>query len=109
MRFLVDAQLPPALAHHLQQYGLQSDHVSDIALLPADDSSIWNYALRNLWVVISKDEDVAIRRMASRSGPAVVWLRVGNCSNRALLRWFMPLFPDIVARLEAGETFIEVI
>jgi predicted nuclease of predicted toxin-antitoxin system len=39
----------------------------------------------------------------------VVWIRVGNCSNRALLAWFAPLLPSIVDRLAQGETLIEVI
>ena len=39
---------------------------------------------------------------------AVVWVRVGNCTNAALLRWFSPLWPEIRRRLEAGEQLIEV-
>jgi predicted nuclease of predicted toxin-antitoxin system len=44
---------------------------------------------------------------AGRSGPAVVWLRVGNCSNRALRIWLDPLLPAIVRQLEQGDRLIE--
>jgi predicted nuclease of predicted toxin-antitoxin system len=38
----------------------------------------------------------------------VVWLRVGNCSNRALREWFTPLLPSLVREIEQGQGFIEV-
>ena len=37
-----------------------------------------------------------------------IWIRKGNCSNRALLAWLEPLWPDAVNRLEQGEKFIEL-
>ena len=40
--------------------------------------------------------------------PAIVWLRVGNCSRKALLSWFKPLLPAIEQRLLNGEMVIEV-
>lgn len=41
MRFLVDAQLPPALARLLASHGHVAEHVADIGLRDADDSPIW--------------------------------------------------------------------
>ena len=38
----------------------------------------------------------------------LVWVRKGNCSNRALLEWIAPLWPDAVKRLEQGEALIEL-
>jgi predicted nuclease of predicted toxin-antitoxin system len=60
-------------------------------------------------VIITKDEDFATRRALSRSGPVIVWVRIGNCSNRALLAWFMPMSEQVLRRIEAGESIIEVI
>ena len=47
MRFIVDAQLPPALARLLTAHGHIAEHVEDIGLREADDSPIWRYALEN--------------------------------------------------------------
>ena len=47
MRFIVDAQLPPALARLLTAHGHIAEHVEDIGLREADDSQIWRYALEN--------------------------------------------------------------
>ncbi|MCU0796295.1 MAG: DUF5615 family PIN-like protein [Akkermansiaceae bacterium] len=53
MRFVVDAQLPPALARLLTAHGHQAEHVADIGLRDADDSPIWLYALQQQAIIIT--------------------------------------------------------
>ena len=57
VRFLVDAQLPPALARWLASQGHEAEHVTDIGLASARDLDIWKYAQTTGAVIISKDED----------------------------------------------------
>ncbi|EQD33994.1 hypothetical protein B2A_12866, partial [mine drainage metagenome] len=45
MRFLVDAQLPPALARLLEDRGHQAEHVLDCGLERASDAAIWARAV----------------------------------------------------------------
>lgn len=59
-------------------------------------------------MIITKDEDFAEWVRRGRQGPAVVWLRIGNSSNRALQVWLEPLLPVIIRKLESGERLIEV-
>lgn len=59
-------------------------------------------------VIISKDEDFVDHWLLSADPVQFVWIRKGNCSNRALLDWIEPLWPDAVKRLEQGEKFIEL-
>ena len=108
MRFLVDAQLPPALARWLTAQGHEATHVFDHDLAGADDRLIWERAADTGAVIVTKDEDFALRRTLEETGPAVVWLRLGNTRKGALLRWLEPLLPDILAALERGETLVEV-
>ena len=108
MRFIVDAQLPPALAKWLMEAGHEAWHVEEIGLRDAEDPPIWRYALENKAIILSKDEDFASRVRQSQSGPVVVWLRIGNCSNRALREWFAPLLPAILDEIEQGNRIIEV-
>lgn len=61
MNFLVDAQLPPGLARWLSDQGYSAQHVNDIGLAGAEDSVIWNYALRVDAIIVTKDEDFAER------------------------------------------------
>lgn len=94
MKFIVDAQLPPALARALREAGYDVQAVREIALREAEDSDIWDFALANHAVVITKDQDFAERLLASRTAPVIVWLRIGNTSNRALLAWLLPIWPE---------------
>ena len=108
-RFLVDAQLPPALARFIIDSGHVCEHVGDVSLLHAEDGPIWDHALATRAAIVSKDEDFPNRRLLAGSGPQIVWLRVGNCSNRALLRWLAPLWQTVLQRLADGEGVIEVV
>ena len=108
MRLLVDAQLPPALARWLGEHGWPATPAREVGLRDADDGSIWNFATAGDWTVITKDEDFAARCIGNRAAPVVVWLRIGNCTNRVLFAWLEPFLPEIKSRLSQGEKFIEV-
>lgn len=58
MRFLVDAQLPPALARYLTDAGYQAEHVYDLGMGGASNRVIWNYATKHSATIITKDEDL---------------------------------------------------
>jgi predicted nuclease of predicted toxin-antitoxin system len=60
MRFLVDAQLPPALAAWLRRKGHEAQTVKDIDLRDADDTSIWSFAAATGAIIVTKDEDFAL-------------------------------------------------
>lgn len=108
MNFLIDAQLPPSLAGVLIAAGHRALHVRDVGLRDASDQRIWDYALRERAVVLSKDEDFAQRRLHTASGPTIVWLRVGNVTTDALRLWLTPLLPQIERMIAAGEGVIEL-
>jgi len=109
MRFLVDAQLPPALARWLEDHGHTAQHVADLGMISADDREIWDYARHASAVILTKDEDFTYRRALATSGPPVIWIRRGNTSRRELLIWFEPLLPDIIEAPVRGEVLIEVV
>lgn len=107
-RFLVDAQLPPALARRLTALGYLSEHVDDVGLTNASDRQIWDYALAHSSIIVTKDEDFPLRKNLERSGPVVVWLRIGNTRKQALLAWFEALLPEMIESLGKGEQVIEL-
>ena len=108
MRVLIDAQLPPALARWIGSQGHQATHVFEVGLQAADDGPIWEHARKEKAVIVSKDEDFVDRGLLSDRPVPLVWIRKGNCSNRALLEWLEPLWPDTLKRLEQGEQLIEL-
>jgi predicted nuclease of predicted toxin-antitoxin system len=94
MRFLVDAQLPPALARWLAAAGHEAEHVGDVGLGGAQDQAIWAYALGVGAVIVSKDEDFAQRKVLENAGPTIVWIRLPNTRRRELLVWFEGVLPS---------------
>jgi len=109
MHFVVDAQLPPALARLLSEHRHTAEHVADIGMRDADDSPIWAYALKHGAVIVTKDEDFPHRQNQSqKDSPVILWLRIANTSRQALLDWFEPLLPRIESLIENGDRLIEV-
>jgi predicted nuclease of predicted toxin-antitoxin system len=46
--------------------------------------SCGDHAVSGEAVIITKDEDFALRRTLAAAGPAIVWVRRGNTSRREL-------------------------
>jgi len=61
LNFLIDAQLPPALARWIQNHGHGAVHVFEMGSQAASDSAIWEHARKTSAVIISKDEDFVDR------------------------------------------------
>ncbi len=109
MRFIVDEQLPPALARWLAARGHEAIHVGDGRMESAPDTAIWDFALETGTAIITKDEDFAQRKTLTGAGPTVIWIRLPKTRRRALLAWLEAMLPDILSTLERGETLVEVV
>jgi len=108
MRFLVDAQLPPALARRIEALGHKAEHVADCSLAAANDRAIREYAASVGAVILTKDEDFAIRRAMRVGGPSVVWVRFGNVRRSELLRRIEGSLPAVLEALQRGDTLVEL-
>ena len=110
MKFLLDAQLPPAVARWLREKGHEAVPARELGLREATDGAIWAYARQNGMAILTKDEDFATRAHHQQAdGPVVVWLRIGNSSNAALRAWLEPRWPGIAQLLAQGSKFVEVV
>lgn len=105
MKFLIDAQLPPALCGWLRERGHAATHVFEIGLVAGSDAQIAARAVADGAVLVSKDEDFVTLRLPDRF--ALPWLRCGNVSTRALFAWLEPRWEQIEGLLESGERFVE--
>ena len=84
MRLLFDQNLSDRLPRRLSDLYPDSIHVKSIGLDDADDSAVWNYALANGLVIVSKDSDFQMRSIIDGHPPKVIWIRSGNGSTDAL-------------------------
>ena len=80
MKFLVDVNLSPKLANHIQDLFPGSTHVYRRKLGTRDDL-IWNYAGEHGFAVLSKDSDFYRMSIMKGTPPKVVWLQVGNAGT----------------------------
>lgn len=108
MKFLVDQQLPSALAKYLQNRGFECQHVLDVALAECLDSEICRYAEAHDQIIISKDDDFFYIASQSRASIRLTWVRLGNCRTTPLLAAFERLWPSIEASLKSGDRIVEV-
>lgn len=108
MIYLVDNQLPLALARHLQSFGLEAAHVSEAGLERARDREIWDYAKTNGCAIVSKDEDFLYLSASDATGPPFIWVRLGNCRNSSLLAAFDAVLPQLLSSVDAGAKVIEI-
>lgn len=108
MKFLVDNQLPPALARFIHnELKYEAVHVADMGLRDSSDRELWQYASENAFVLISKDQDFADTILKEPTAK-LIWIRVGNCRRGFLLDLFRRIWPRILERLEAGDAYIEI-
>lgn len=106
MHFLVDAQLPPMLCGWLEEQGHEASYVGTVLSGEAPDRTVRDYAVAQGLVLVSKDEDFVTRYPPGNY--ALVWLRIGNATNRTLLAWLAPRWLMVVAALARGERLVEV-
>lgn len=108
MRFLVDEQLPAALARWLSHRGHTAEHVDDVGLSGCSDQEIWERAAVTTAVLVSKDEDFVSMRVNRTEGPALVWVRIGNVRTTRLIARFEHSFDRVLAALREGERLVEL-
>lgn len=100
--------MPPALARWLASNGHEAEHVADRQMATASDAAIWDLAVLEKAIIVTKDEDFAQRKTLTDAGPTVIWIRLPNTRRRELLAWFEQVMPEILLALERGESLIEI-
>jgi predicted nuclease of predicted toxin-antitoxin system len=108
VKFLVDANLPPALAQWLVSEGHEALHVADLGMQAMADREIWQHARDSDACIVTKDEDFVLLQALDRAGPAVVWIRIGNAVRNVLMRRLPVLWPEVMSAIERGEKVVEV-
>lgn len=108
MLFLIDTQLPRSLGSTLESKGHEIKHGLDLNDGKSSDNELWKYALDSNAIIITKDEDFAAWIFSGRTGPFVIWLRIGNCSKAVLDAWFIPLLSEALSKFEEGEKLVEL-
>ncbi|HEX7885740.1 MAG TPA: DUF5615 family PIN-like protein [Phenylobacterium sp.] len=108
MKFIIDAQLPPGLADWIERRGHEAQHVYRISRVDAPDALIWELALEQGAIVVTKDHDFVEWATKRHPAPPIVWVRLGNAANAPLTARVEAVWDQIVADLESGAQVVEV-
>ena len=108
MRLFVDEQMPPLLAQAFRERGLEAAHASDYQLVARSDDVIWRFACSEEWIVVSKDADYPARLSARPPHCPVLWVRVGNATNRLLIDTILRDLDAALAAFESGALLVEI-
>jgi predicted nuclease of predicted toxin-antitoxin system len=85
MKLLLDANISCKLVSILALAFGECTHVDLIGLtVPAKDIEIWNYALKNECIIITKDNDFLDLLELKGFPPKVVLVKTGNNSSKTL-------------------------
>lgn len=106
MRFVVDENLPVALARWLVEQGFAAEHTRTLGLNATPDLDVVEAARRLEAVVVSKDKDYLT--LARNDGPPLISLRIGNMSTREVIATCSRVWPQVVEALAKGERVVEV-
>jgi predicted nuclease of predicted toxin-antitoxin system len=86
MKILLDANISWKLVEKLKPIFGECAHVDNIGLnVPAEDIDIWNYAHDNEYIILSKDNDFVDILERNSFPPKVIFLKIGNSSNKELI------------------------
>jgi len=77
MRFLLDHGLPRSTVESLLALGIESDHVGNLGMASAQDSTILDEARRRKAIVVTMDADFhALLALSSATQPSVIRIRI---------------------------------
>lgn len=107
MKLLFDQNLSWRLPKQLSDLYPDSRHIREVGMKESLDADIWNYAMANGFVVVSKDLDFQQRSLLFGHPPKIVRLRVGNCTVQtieSLLRKYSALIHTF--ELDAKKSYL---
>jgi predicted nuclease of predicted toxin-antitoxin system len=82
VKLLFDQNLSAKLCNLLDTAFPDSKHVKyHLGLHEASDVVIWDYALEQNFVIVTKDDDFSQLSALRGAPPKVLWLNIGNCDT----------------------------
>jgi predicted nuclease of predicted toxin-antitoxin system len=109
VKLWLDVQLPPAIAAWIAStFGVECEHIRDTPLAQADDQALFTALRQRGQVIVTKDEDFADLVTRLDPPPQVLWIRVGNLTNRALREFFSGTLRRALELLQVGEPLVEM-
>lgn len=108
MKLLIDNQLPIALAEFFRERSHDCVHVLERGWGELSDHSIWAKAGGEERIVVSEDDDFMFLANRPNDTGRLIWVRLGNCRNAALIAAVESVLPLIEISFANGQRIVEV-
>jgi predicted nuclease of predicted toxin-antitoxin system len=102
MKLLFDQNLSFRLCEAVADTFPGSIHVRHVGMDSVDDRTIWEFAERNGYAIVSQDSDFADIAILLGWPPKVIWIRTGN-QSLASLTALLRNHADIIAAFAGDE------
>lgn len=102
MQFLVNLNLPKNFAFFNKP---EFTFVADINPFMSD-RNIWNYALINSKIILTKDSDFYFRSIAATQKPKVVHFEIGNMTLKELHHYFEKNWKAIITLIDEYDLIV---
>lgn len=104
---MVDNSLSPYLAEGIRKAGYDSVHVRDLGMASASDQAIFDFALRERFIILTADTDFGIfLTLRQVSLPSVVIFRQSDKRPASLLSLFLTNLPKLTDALSQGAVVV---
>lgn len=97
MKLLFDENLSPKLVKCLADLFPGSTHVETVGLDATDDVKVWEFARRETYAIVTKDEDFGTISVLRGVPPKIIWLQIGNCTTAKVESAIRSRFAEIAA------------
>ncbi|WP_197530392.1 DUF5615 family PIN-like protein [Bythopirellula polymerisocia] len=87
IRYLLDENVPHAIAHGLRQRGVEVVTASDVELLSVDDELIVEYAVTEGYVVFTQDDDFLRIHSKGEKHAGIVYSKQGKRTLGEIIRY----------------------
>ncbi len=109
MRIWLDAQLSPKLANWLRAtFDVRAFSLRDVDMKDAKDERIFLRAKDEVDAILTKDEDFL--RLVGKHGPppSIIWVTIGNTSNRRMKELITDRLPRTLQLIKEGNAVVEI-
>ena len=85
-KLLLDQNLSYKIIKQIEHLFPDSNHVHLLKLDKADDLTIWKYAKKNNFHIVSKDADFNDMNTLYGFPPKIIWIHSGNTSTQTVVK-----------------------
>ncbi len=84
MKLLLDQNISYRIIPKIIEYFPESQQVSNLNLVNARDSQIWEYAKSNYFTIVTFDADFYNISQIKGFPPKIIWFRTGNLTSKSI-------------------------